>query len=428
MDLPTSYVINSTVEIAQAPHYGPYIRLFALPLQAFSISPMATPQSDFLAYRPWAQASIESVTMFSAECWLTARNLFEGIKANEGGVGVPVGAIMSDWPGASITQLSSPAALATCNASSTGVATSGVTFPGPIPGPGPLYSQWNTMAAPLTVGGGLAINNFIYHQGEADVHGWYDPGGPPTSEEVYKWYSCRLRALINDFRGTLGNLPTAWFGVSQLNPYAGDCAGLNGCSHVAALRQAQLDVAQTTPYTTASVIPDGGDPWAPAGSVHSRRKQMVASRLVAGALAVKYGAALDLVYGPRYASFVDASSGGVLKAVVSFTPDSVQGGLELQLGVTGTSWCPLNASATAPTLNECGWWSVKGSSSGWTNATTAVIGSDGVSFELSAPIPGGGSDTVVATAGLWNSYPVATLYSARTQLPVIPWNSSFLAK
>lgn len=165
MDLPTSFIFNGSDYIAAAPHYGPYISLFQLPLAAYSTSAQALPQADFLALKPWAQASSESVAAFSGECYLVALGLFEGTKAAEG-IAVPVGALMSDWPGASITQLAAPSVLASCSASnsSSSAAAVGGTYPGPIPGPGPVSSQWNTMIAPLTIGP-LAVNNFIYHQG-----------------------------------------------------------------------------------------------------------------------------------------------------------------------------------------------------------------------------------------------------------------------
>jgi len=284
------------------------------------------------------------------------------------------------------------------------------------------------MVAPLTVGGGAVINNFVYHQGEADVHGWYDPGGGGgniTSERVYEWYSCRLRALIADFRGTMGNLPSPWFGVSQLNPYAGDCgASTSGCSHVAAVRRAQLDVAQSTPFATAGVIPDLGDPLAPAGSVHSRLKAGLASRLVAGALQVKYGSSSKggAFYGPIYAGARDVSSGSALAASVSFAPASLGGGLKLVLDVPYMSWCPVNASATAPSLGECGGFELLGAQSGWVNASSVSINADGASVTLSASSRKG-SEAVIATRAYWNSYPLATLFS-KNGLPAVPWNAT----
>ena len=425
MDLPVSYIINGSQYIADSPHYGPYLSLFALPLSAFSTVAAAQPQADLLAFRPWAPASPEAVQVFSAECYLVALGLFEGTKAAEG-VAVPFGAIMSDWPGASITQLVAPSVLAACDAGEgRGAAPAqqahqALGYPGPIPGPGPPSSQWNAMVAPLTVGP-LAVNNFVLHQSEADVHGWYDPAhvNNLTDAEVISWYSCRLRGAIADFRGSLGGLPGAWFGVSQLNPYAGDCAGNNGCSHVAAMRYAQLSVANSTPACTAGVIPDLGDPWAPAGSVHSRRKVELAQRLVAGALTVRYGAAPGRAhYGPTLASAQEASTAGSLAARLQFEAGSCAGGLQVVGGVNGTSWCPVGASPTAPTLDLCGFYELQGSLSGWVNASLTLEGP--ATALLTAPTALGAGDRVVATRGYWNAYPVATLFGGNG-LPAVPW-------
>jgi len=427
MDLPVSYVVNGSQYISSSSHYENYIALFALPLSAYSFSASAQPQADLLAFKPWAKASNESVADFSAECYLVALGLFEGIYKQEGS-SVPVGAIMSDWPGASITQLVAPAVLQACNSSSD-LGYSGVSesFPGPIPGPGAPSSMWNAMIAPLTVGP-LRVGNFIYHQGEADVHGWYDPAhfNNLTDERVYEWYSCRLRGAIADFRASLGATESSWFGVSQLNPYAGDCAGNNGCTHVAAIRAAQLDVSNSSVSVTAGVIPDMGDPTAPAGSVHSRRKQALAARLVAGALSSKYGASPQWpYYGPTYSFHTDISTPGSMTASVHFSPESLSsGGLQVVTGINGTSWCPTGVSSTAPTLQECGFYELLGSQSGWVNATMEVSG-DGKSVTLTAPcVPG---DKLLGTRAFWNAYPVVTLFSV-VGLPAVPWNSAFLPK
>jgi len=60
----------------------------------------------------------------------------------------------------------------------------------------------------------------------------------------------------------------------MLAPYAGDCG--TSCGNVPAVRAAQMDVALSEPNVTCAVLVDGGDPLAPAGSVHSRNKQVVA--------------------------------------------------------------------------------------------------------------------------------------------------------
>ena len=163
MDLPLSYVINGTTSEAARANSYPNIRLLQVPLQAFTGGPPAArPLRDFAALVPWTRANNVTTASFSAECFLVARGLYDETQ-RAGGDAVPVGAIQSDWPGASITQMSSPAALATC-ANLTAPRAAAVEFPGPIPGPGPFSSMWNTMFAPLTVGP-LAVGSFIFHQG-----------------------------------------------------------------------------------------------------------------------------------------------------------------------------------------------------------------------------------------------------------------------
>lgn len=279
MDLGVNYIFNASTEIERAASYVNSVRLLQLPLQAFSSLANATPIDEFLAVIPWVPASSTSIPNFSAECWLTAAGLYDAQYAT--GRRIPIGAIQSDWPGNSITQLSSPSAMAVPCAGDADFAGAAAidprapTFPGPIPGPGHPSSQYNAMVAPLAVGP-LAVGAFIYHQGEADVHGWYGPSGPVTYETIRAWYACRLRALIADFRATFAASPPAlpWFGVSMLAPYAGDCG--TACAFVPAVRAAQMDVSLSEPNVTCAVLVDGGDPTAPAGSVHSRNKQVVA--------------------------------------------------------------------------------------------------------------------------------------------------------
>lgn len=186
MDLPLSYIINGTTSEPVLANGYPNIRLLQVPLQAFTGGPpVARPLREFPALIPWTRANNVTTASFSAECFLVARGLYDETQRAGGGV-VPVGAIQSDWPGASITQMSSPAALATCVNVSHEARTASVEFPGPIPGPGPFSSMWNTMFAPLTVGP-LAVGSFAFHQGEADVHGWYIPGFVHTHEHVFSW-------------------------------------------------------------------------------------------------------------------------------------------------------------------------------------------------------------------------------------------------
>lgn len=412
-NLPLAYVENGTTSEAARANSYPSVRLLRIPLQAFSSGAASMPLREFAAIVPWAAANNVTTASFSAECWLTARGIADAAHRADPSIdGMPVGAIQSDWPGDSISQLSSAAALAQCGAAETRTDPAGVTFPGPIPGPHFPSSQYNAMIAPLTVGP-LAISSFIYHQGEADVH-------TVASTDIYE---CRLRALIADWRATLGAWPGAFFGIAMLAPYSGDCGvGTSGCLvGVAAIRAAQLRVGLSTPNASTAVTTDAGDPQAPAGSVHSRRKQPVAARLVAGAAAVQWGAASKEgpVYGPLHARSIDASAAaGSLAADVAFVPESCEFGLQLVLNVNWTSTCPVGVSPTAPTLDECSWFSIQGAASGWHNATGVEV-LNATAVRLSVP---GVSDVAVATAFGQSAYPVTVLYSG--DLPVAPWNAT----
>jgi hypothetical protein len=332
MDLGVSYIVNSTAEAQIANEYGNLVRILRVPLQAFStFGAQGAPMAELLAVIPWAAAANTSVWQFSAECWLTARNLASALR-------IPIGAIQSDWPGDSIAMLSSPAAVAQCTnselESSRVVEDNGLTFPGPIPGPHLPSSQWNAMGAPF-IRGPLAVAAFIYHQGEAD-----SSSGPA----VFAYYKCALTALINDWKASFGGLAsTAWFGVTQLAPW-GDVKATVNSAGAASVRAAQLHVCRTLSNVTCAIIDDDGDPQAPAGSVHSRYKQVVAARLAAAGLRTQYGPSYANLpmYGPLYSGFQDASTAGTLSAIVSFEPDSCTGGLQIVTGLNFTSTCPVD--------------------------------------------------------------------------------------
>lgn len=211
----------------------------------------------------------------------------------------------------------------------------------------------------------------------------------------------------------------------MLQPYAGDCAPVASCPFVPTLRAAQLAVARATSGVTAAVTVDLGDALAPAGSVHSRRKQEVASRLVAGAMLTRFGAASQAgpVYGPTYSLARDSSSGASLSAEVTFDGSTV--GATLVLLTDGAS-CPVGVSPTAPNVTDCAWFAIQGSMSGWVNATTVTL-VNATSIRLSAQ--GAAGEVALATAFGQASWPVATLFSDGAAgnappLPAIPWNET----
>jgi sialate O-acetylesterase len=417
-DLSVSYIFNATVEAQTANDY-PSIRMLRVPLQAFTARGGAgtgSPLAELLAVVPWAVSTNTSVWDFSAEGWLTARNLYDALR-------VPIGVIQSDWPGDNIAMLSSPTAVAQCaNVSATGsvsaaaaaaaasasVSPSSVTFPGPIPGPGAPSSQWNAMIAPF-LPGPLSVAAFIYHQGEADTN---------SGAAAFDYYKCALNAFIDDFRGSFGgNAATAWFGVAQLAPWGDLVKSTVNSPGAANVRAAQLHVCRTMTNVTCAILDDDGDPQAPAGSVHSRNKQLVARRLAAGALKTQYGPAYAnlSIYGPLYAGYADttAPGSGVLSATITFETESCFGGLGL---VAAT--CPVDLGID-PTA--CAWFALQDSTTGaWANVTGVQV-LNGTAVALSAPLAAGTG--VRGTAFGWGGYPVVTLFSG-TGLPVVPWNTS----
>lgn len=166
MDLPTSYIVNASAELARANAFSATIRLMRAPCNSFGISAASAPLRDFAIVYPWVAASNSTVHDFSAECWLAARDMYEAGRADNTTDGVPVGAIQADWPGTHIVVHSSAAALVAC----------GGAPPAPPNSRNQSWPYWpssvhNAMIAPLTVGP-LAVSAMIFHQGEADAVGF----------------------------------------------------------------------------------------------------------------------------------------------------------------------------------------------------------------------------------------------------------------
>jgi hypothetical protein len=273
------------------------------------------------------------------------------------------------------------------------------------------------MVAPFLVGP-RAVSLFIYHQGEADS----------TNGQAY--YNCHLQALIADWRASFGPpASVAWFGVTQLAPWGGNANSTSYSLGVAGVRAAQFNASLALPNVTVAVIVDDGDPLAPAGSVHSRRKQLVAQRLVNGALRTQFNKTSLQILGPTYMASEDATTdptGQTISAVVSFQPETCgDGGVRFVYGLNDTSLCPTDEGIA---VNVCAWFAVQSAKSGaWANATSVAV-VNATAVRLTAPGSGVAGDTSAATSFGWGAYPVVTLFSngggTGINLPVTPWNVS----
>lgn len=405
MDMPVSYAFNASAEIAASAAY-PLLRY-----KYVAVNKSATPQREFpAAPAPWAPASTAPgyAGSWSAFGWYTARDIYNAL-----GGGIAVGVVHSALGGTPIQAWTPPSAAADC-----------VTPPNNFP-ESVLY---NAMIAPMTTPGAALFDAFLWVQGEQNAE---------QGQDAY--YRCALPALINSWR-TLLSVPTAGFFVTQLHPWNATTPGMASLDALPRFRLAQagLDLPLT------AVVPqlDGGDPQAPATSIHPRGKQTPAARLANAALAITFGKPETRWKAPTYAgtaplaSVRDAASGAVTVGVtVSFEPDTVEGGLTFvpPAPASNSSRCPTDLGIPAAL---CSWFGVQLGATGpgsaplngtWVNATGAIAGAGGTQLTLQAVVPGvpaGVTVTPIASSNGFSGWPVVNFYAAATDLPVMPWLAS----
>jgi hypothetical protein len=122
---------------------------------------------------------------------------------------------------------------------------------------------YNGIISPLS---GMTMRGLVWDQGEANID-----AQTPTS-----LYACRFGAMLDGWRELFGG--QRWAAVFvQLSPYG---AGIN-VNGVTRIRLAQAAVAAGARNATVgmAVTIDLGDPKAPFGAIHSRRKEEVAHRV-----------------------------------------------------------------------------------------------------------------------------------------------------
>lgn len=144
----------------------------------------------------------------------------------------------------------------------------------------------------------------------------------------------------------------------------------------------------------------------PFGSVHPRHKQVVGSRLAAAALTQVYKQNVPYIY-PTFASSSAAANGNVV--TVTVTLSNVGTSLNFQ-----PAHCPTELGVPA---DICAWWSVIGKDGVWYNATAAITGG-GQSVAITATLAAGVAAN--GTAYGYGTWPVITLYN-NFGLPVLPW-------
>ncbi|XP_046342771.2 sialate O-acetylesterase-like [Haliotis rufescens] len=252
MGFALSRVMNSSAEITEALKFK-NIRIFKTG-QVESPSPLEDLKN---VSTPWTAPTQDTVSAFSAVCWLFGEYLYPHRN-------YPIGLVESAWGGTPIEPWSSPDALAKC--------------PQPqVSGPKNKSVVWNAMINPLL---DMTIYGTLWYQGE---------GGMPN------FYGCQFSALIQDWRqkfraGSEGETDAAFpFGFAQLAPNmkSDDIGVFPGIrwSQTAGFGFVPNQKMPQTFMAVAMDLPDYNSPYKP---IHPRYKQDVAHRLVLGARAIGY--------------------------------------------------------------------------------------------------------------------------------------------
>lgn len=406
MQFTTIMAFNGSLEAERADAY-PNIRFFTVGDGTTSATPL---QQLATIQQPWTAANNASIggpiwTVFSAVCWLTARDIYDGL----GGT-VPLGLVSSNWGGTRIAAWSSPATNAACNSTveegnsealpETGMAVlqPPVTVGGGAgPDPNTASVLYNAMVVPYLVGP-MAVKAITWFQGESD-------GNTPSN------YACMFPALISQWKSQFSAGlspaqatgaaaaavgPEPWFGFIILEPWVGGGGPQ--------LRDAQMR-GLTVNYTGYGSAIDIGDPTSPFVSYHPRAKQVPSARLAAAALSQVYGVADQQWTGAVFESAAGSVSpdGGSMVVTVTMAPGS--GKLVIKDRAL-LDICPIILGVSP---QSCAWPQLQASVGAWVNATLSVS-ADGSQLIFTAPAPAPGAKPVGVSYG-YGVWPALSVYS-----------------
>jgi sialate O-acetylesterase len=374
-------VFNASTEeaAANAPRYGA-VRLFQV---GDTGSGAAEPERRLPRIaQPWAPASAATVANFSAVCWMSGRDVFDGL-----GGAVPIGLIDSSVSGSPLQGWASPAVLAAC----------ADVRPAGDPYAGSDSRLFNAQVMPFAFGP-LSLTAFYWWQGEANC-----------AFNQTAWYRCAFPAFVKDWRAHF-YAPTAYFSFSHLQQFSQYASPEHNDTYdVPWFRRDAQEVVLALPNTSTAPALDIGDPTSPMKNIHSRNKEPVGRRMAAATLHDVYGLINGTHAPPRFAS---ASCGPGMTATVTLAGDAQTSAVALVTPVP----CP-TAQGVPPAV--CSGFGIRGSDGVWYNATAAA-GSDAMTVVLSADgAPAGVTPAMHGYA--WSSWPQVAVYSADGAFPALPW-------
>nr|KAG5686966.1 hypothetical protein BaRGS_022967 [Batillaria attramentaria] len=238
-----------------------------------------TPQKEMAFDTPWTAPTTDTVSVFSAVCWLFGEYLYQHLQ-------YPIGLVESAWGGTPIEAWSPPEAINDCTTHQKR-------------GPGDNTVLWNAMINPLL---GMTLYGAIWYQGEANAG---------RAEK----YACQIKAMVSHWRSkfneeslsqTSDSFP---FGYVQLAGNAhNDEVGTFPAERWAQTANYGYSPNPDLPNTFMAVAMDLPDFDSPYGTIHPRYKQDVAKRLVLGARNVAYGEKTVVFQGPFPTSFTTKSA------------------------------------------------------------------------------------------------------------------------
>jgi sialate O-acetylesterase len=209
MKLTVSQIFNAAAVAAEAHKYSNTIRFFSVG-QVQSAMPLTDLQNIEIN---WAIPNNKSIQLFSAVCWLFAKNIYDHR-------GVVMGLVESAWGGTNIEAWSSPECLHACHLDS---AIPPDLLPAARLVADPVF-RWETS---VTMGNSLLWNAMIHPLLNMTIYGviWYQ--GESNADYNRDLYNCTFPAMITDWRqkwfiatGALTDLQFP-FGFVQIGPTDG---------------------------------------------------------------------------------------------------------------------------------------------------------------------------------------------------------------
>ncbi len=239
-------------------------------------------------------------------------------------------------------------------------------------------------------------------------------------------YACLLAAHSNDWQAGFQQSGSGRFFVSQLHAWnaSTDPTNVYFAGAIAPARLAQARGVAASPGAELATVIDGGDPLAPATSIHPRCKQLLGRRVAQAILARRFG--LPVAYAaPRFASSVASAAGTALTLRVALASSAGAPPQPLEWrapsAASNSTRCPTDLGVL-PVM--CAGFEVMLSDAPFPGGTwlpaAAAIDAAGTGLVLSATAPRAGL-AVAGSRNGWGAWPLVNAYAIEGDLPVLPW-------